>query len=261
MKQRIITGLIFGFVVIALLLLNDTSRLCFCILASFLVFFEYSRITKFKVLDYIFCLILLIGVTILIYTIPIGVSISLAIAFVINSLLILNLKTGSNAIHKKTRFITASIYIVVPFVLVYALNWYSDKKALFLAAIFLTWVADSGAYFVGSRIGINKIAPTISPGKSWEGFLGAGMLSLIFIYIFGSLIGYYTLSQWFLFAIIVWAFGLLGDLVASQVKRMTGVKDSGSLLPGHGGFYDRFDAFIFVLPFVMVFDYLINIWL
>ena len=116
----------------------------------------------------------------------------------------------------------------------------------------LIWVSDSSAYFVGSRIGRRKLFPSISPKKTWEGFYGAGMCTLIGAYVIASITQVNSLNFWILFALIIWVLGSLGDLIASHVKRIHGVKDSGSILPGHGGFFDRFDAFIYVLPFILL---------
>lgn len=128
---------------------------------------------------------------------------------------------------------------------------------MLIAIMILIWVSDSCAYFVGSRVGKRKLFPSISPKKTWEGFYGAGMCVLIAAYIIGSVANNHEMSYWVMFAIIIWVLGSLGDLIASHVKRIHSVKDSGTILPGHGGFFDRFDAFIFVLPFICL---LILIW-
>lgn len=122
----------------------------------------------------------------------------------------------------------------------------------------LIWVSDSSAYFVGSQIGKRKFFPSISPKKTWEGFYGSGMCVFIFAYVFSSVTQFQNLRFWMLLALVIWILGALGDLVASHVKRLHKIKDSGSLLPGHGGFYDRFDAFIFVLPFVLFLHELVH---
>ena len=121
---------------------------------------------------------------------------------------------------------------------------------MMLKVIILIWLCDSGAYLVGSRIGKTKLFPTISPNKTIEGSLGAGVITIlggmIIAHYFGG--GHYI--YWLLLSIVVWIFGTYGDLVQSSLKRELGIKDTGSLMPGHGGFLDRFDSFIFVWPFI-----------
>lgn len=117
-----------------------------------------------------------------------------------------------------------------------------------LLPIILLWVNDIFAYLIGSTWGKNKIAPDISPGKSWEGTLGAGLLtvcvSLGSHFVWPGVPFLYALLSGLLIPYV----GLLGDLFESRLKRRAGVKDSGNLLPGHGGVLDRYDSFIFVLP-------------
>lgn len=111
-----------------------------------------------------------------------------------------------------------------------------------------TWANNSFAYLVGSAIGKNKLFPTISPKKSWEGFIGGTLATLLIAYIFS----FYSNIDIFLALVIGLSIPVLatvGDLVQSYFKRKANVKDSGSLLPGHGGFYDRMDSVIFSAPF------------
>ncbi len=122
---------------------------------------------------------------------------------------------------------------------------------LTLFIMVLVWVADTGAYFVGKPWGKTKIAPQISPGKSLEGLLGGlGMVSLLALacgkYIWKLTVP--ALVLWLAITVVAALFSVLGDLVESRAKRIAGVKDSGSLLPGHGGVLDRIDAFTAAAP-------------
>ncbi|WP_285766622.1 phosphatidate cytidylyltransferase [Peribacillus sp. SI8-4] len=118
-----------------------------------------------------------------------------------------------------------------------------------LLTLFTIWATDSGAYFIGKAIGKRKLWPEISPNKTVEGFVGGVFSAMIvggLFYAFSSL--EYTLFQLLLISLIIGVFGQLGDLVQSAYKRHYGVKDSGKLLPGHGGILDRLDSLIFILP-------------
>jgi phosphatidate cytidylyltransferase len=130
----------------------------------------------------------------------------------------------------------------------------STSPWLLLGVMFVVWLADTAAYFSGRKFGKHKLAPSISPGKTWEGVFGA----VVFVTIYVSVIGWSTglIKSYPMFAgiiVISWfwvALSVMGDLFESAIKRQAGVKDSGTLLPGHGGLLDRIDALTSTLPFV-----------
>ncbi len=123
---------------------------------------------------------------------------------------------------------------------------------LLLGIMVLVWVADTTAYFVGRKFGKNKLAPRISPGKTWEGVIGALIGASAYVVLVWSFSGYhkyYAFIPNILLASWCWVgLAILGDLFESAVKRQAGVKDSGALLPGHGGLLDRIDALTSTLP-------------
>lgn len=142
-------------------------------------------------------------------------------------------------------------YIGIPFALLDFIAFSGDHfyvKTIF-GLLLLTWSNDTIAYLVGSQIGKTPLFPRISPKKTWEGTMGGAVGTLIIAYILSVYIKELHLVNWLVLAIIIIIFGSLGDLVESMLKRSHKIKDSGSLLPGHGGFLDRFDGFIFMLPF------------
>jgi phosphatidate cytidylyltransferase len=147
------------------------------------------------------------------------------------------------------------LYIGLPFSL---LAWMGFQDGVFntriiLGMLILSWANDTGAYLVGSAIGKNKLLPRISPKKTWEGSLAAIPATIGIGAILSIFYQELDLTGWLLLALIVSVFGQLGDLSESMLKRKMGVKDSGNLLPGHGGVLDRFDAFLFMLPFAAAF--------
>ena len=126
-------------------------------------------------------------------------------------------------------------------------------QPIFLISIFgFIWISDSAAYLVGSQIGKTKLFESVSPNKTWEGSLGAGFFTLLLGLALYYSVGMFTLPTYLLLAISVWVFGTYGDLVESSIKREYLIKDSGAFMPGHGGFLDRFDSFIFVIPIVLL---------
>ena len=126
-----------------------------------------------------------------------------------------------------------------------------------LALFIFIWASDSGAYCVGSLIGKNKLFPRISPNKSWEGSIGGAVVSIISALIIAHYYPIYSYIEWVGFAIVATVFGTWGDLIESLIKRQLNIKDSGNILPGHGGFLDRFDSTIMAVPAVVLYLYCI----
>ena len=119
-----------------------------------------------------------------------------------------------------------------------------------LFALFIVWIADSGAYFVGVRFGKHKLAPRISPGKSWEGFAGGLVATLLLALVASGLLGvaWRDLSLLLLLTAVTALVSVAGDLFESLLKRHAGAKDSSQLIPGHGGVLDRMDSLLAALP-------------
>ena len=147
--------------------------------------------------------------------------------------------------------ILGMVYIGIPFALLDFIAFDANQfyTNTILGLLILTWSNDTGAYVVGSLIGKTKLFPSISPKKTWEGSIGGVAFTILIATLMSFFFEECTMTQWIVLAIIVVIFGSIGDLVESMLKRSYSVKDSGTLLPGHGGFLDRFDAFIFLLPF------------
>lgn len=147
------------------------------------------------------------------------------------------------------------IYVAVPFTLVNELVIEEGhyKPYLMMGVLLILWVNDSGAYFAGSLMGKRKLFERISPKKTWEGLIGGAVFSVLAAFIYGQ---YYTqleLWKWLGIAVIIVITGTLGDLVESLFKRSIAIKDSGSIIPGHGGFLDRFDGLLLSMPFILTF--------
>lgn len=121
-----------------------------------------------------------------------------------------------------------------------------------LAFIFIIWANDIGAYLTGMAIGKHKMFPRVSPKKTWEGFIG-GVIAAVGI---GALCGWLIrpgIPFWMGLGLVASVFGVLGDLVESLIKRSIGIKDSGAIMPGHGGWLDRFDSLLIATPFVFIY--------
>ncbi len=127
----------------------------------------------------------------------------------------------------------------------------AESLWMMLYALLIVWVTDSGAYLIGRKIGKNKLAPHISPNKTWEGSIGGSLSTVVIVgtYLYFAQAAFpYSFSTMLLWTLVFSVGGQLGDLIESAFKRHYGVKDSGKILPGHGGILDRFDSLLFVLP-------------
>lgn len=140
------------------------------------------------------------------------------------------------------------MWVVLPLCILFLL-WIPQQPILVLAFLILIWMSDTAAYVFGSLFGKHKLAPNISPGKTWEGFLCSCVFT-VGLAVGLSYIPYFQqagleLWQWILLSLIIQIFGLMGDLIESLFKRKAGVKDSGKIIPGHGGVLDRVDSILF----------------
>jgi len=156
-----------------------------------------------------------------------------------------------------TSLITGYIYIALPFGLMNSL-FYSGaideaQSGILIGMFVLIWTSDVFAYLSGSMLGKHKLMERVSPKKTWEGSIGGLIFALIAAYILSLFVPQLSLVEWILLSIVVVISGTLGDLVESLLKRNAGVKDSGTIFPGHGGVLDRFDAVIFATPMVFVY--------
>jgi phosphatidate cytidylyltransferase len=133
---------------------------------------------------------------------------------------------------------------------------YSFRPWVLIGMIMTLWANDSWAYLWGSWLGKNKLFPSISPGKTWEGFIGGFISCLLWAWLMSVFIKDISLIDWLVIASILSIIGTMGDLVESKLKRSLNIKDSGHILPGHGGILDRFDALIMSVPFILVYLYM-----
>ena len=129
---------------------------------------------------------------------------------------------------------------------------------ILLGFFFLHWINDTGAYLVGVPFGKHKLFKRISPKKSWEGLVGGVVFSLVAAVLLSKYFLTLSLVSWLIIAVIVVTFGTLGDLIESLLKRYLGLKDSGTFLPGHGGFLDRYDGVLFSTPIVFTYLQLVS---
>jgi phosphatidate cytidylyltransferase len=145
------------------------------------------------------------------------------------------------------------VYLAVPFFIFYLLSFEACEQyepRIILGYLFLLWASDTGAYFAGRSLGKRKLFERHSPKKTWEGSIGGTLLALLVAFILSHYFTFFTLTDWMAIAVIIVVTGTWGDLIESMFKRSLHIKDSGQLLPGHGGVLDRFDGLFISVPFV-----------
>lgn len=147
------------------------------------------------------------------------------------------------------------LYIAVPFSLLNVVAFYPGVYTyeLILGALLILWANDTGAYFAGVRYGRRKLFERVSPKKSWEGSIGGLILALAMAYGIYATTNVLEPWKWLVIGLIIVVGGTYGDLVESLFKRSIEIKDSGRLIPGHGGFLDRFDGLLLAAPFITTF--------
>lgn len=150
-----------------------------------------------------------------------------------------------------TSWIVTIFYPIAPFIMLIILNDNTKYRFLVFLIFLLTFAQDVGAYFVGKYFGKHRLCPTISPKKTWEGFFGgvATVFLVLFILVYSNHCKH-TLRPIFFFSIVLASVATIGDLFESWLKRRARIKDSGTLLPGHGGLLDRFDSILAVTVLV-----------
>ena len=176
--------------------------------------------------------------------------------FLIRDILVLN----KTSLFKSKRYFCIIFYIISGFVFLSLIPFTNKvfEPKIILGIFILVWTNDTFAYLVGKGVGKRKLMEKISPKKTIEGFFGGMAGALLASFIFFKFTSIYNLIFWLFLALLVSVLGTIGDLIQSKFKRLAGVKDSGNIMPGHGGVYDRLDSIVFASPFIYLFIIIIN---
>ena len=173
-----------------------------------------------------------------------------------------------NPVHNWAYAMMSQIYIALPFALLNVLAYHTSSDGsiseynpiLPLSIFIFNWVNDTGAYCTGMLFGKHRLFERISPKKSWEGSFGGGVFSIIAAIAMAHFFPFMSTATWIGLGLTVVIFGTWGDLTESLLKRTLGIKDSGNILPGHGGMLDRFDSTILAVPAAVVYLYIISLF-
>ncbi len=264
--KRGITGSFVGFILIVGSLLNSLTFLITFLTVIILGMYEFYKLGKNQdiVLPKYFGIF--IGMTLFICNylfsrnlVPIQIFIILIP--LLSSLFIVELyRSNERPFINISQAVFGIIYFAFPFSL---FNYFVHSTDLnnnvifnpevLLGFFFITWASDTGAYIIGSTIGKRKLFERVSPKKTWEGSLGGGIFSILVALILSNFYQDINLFDWIIISIITVVMGTYGDLLESAYKRSLGVKDSGRILPGHGGILDRFDSMLLAAPIVFLY--------
>ena len=236
----------------------------FLVVFSFIAFvahWEYAELNKLHrtrplrvILDALASIFMInaTGLTSLLLKPSLGIFILYLLFILVRSLY----SNRSEQLAEISKIIFGHIYITLPITLATLLK--DCYPSILLTAVIAIWANDTGAYIVGSKIGKNRLFPSLSPKKSWEGFFGGMLFSVIsttLLAYFLDVFMFDVITRGIILGIVISIFATWGDLFESMLKRNAGVKDSGSLIPGHGGILDRIDSMLFVIPITTLLVY------
>ncbi|MDX9770410.1 MAG: phosphatidate cytidylyltransferase [Tenuifilaceae bacterium] len=263
--KRTISGALFIVLIIGGIILGRFSFFIVFFVLMELTLLEFFRITfKARVKpQYLYGMVLGGLIFIMNHLFAIGMLghyIFLGIIPLILSIFLIELyRNHQKPIHNIAFTLLGIIYVAIPFSLLnyFALSYSSYhigyKTHILLGYFIMLWANDSGAYVVGLSIGKNRLFPRISPKKSWEGLVGGLFFTVLASWILSLVFIELSFFHWAVIGLITATTGIFGDLVESMFKRSVGVKDSGKIMPGHGGLLDRFDCVLISAPIVFVY--------
>lgn len=261
--QRTLSGIIYLAIVIGALFLGEYSFGALFLVISILSLIEFYNINGYS--EYDFTAVTGISAGALVFTLSflcasgiIAIEYLWLLIMVPVGFLISGLYLNNEPLKGIQSLFFGFLYITLPLsatnLLVFPevnAGYYTHR--IFLGLLTLVWINDTGAYVTGMLFGKHRLFPRISPKKSWEGFAGGTVFTLTAAFFMTRLMGILNQDEWLMLAAIVCIFGVFGDLVESLIKRNAYVKDSGTLIPGHGGVLDRFDSLLFVVPAAVVY--------
>ena len=261
LKIRSITAIFFVIITIGLITISQWGLIIFLSIVAFCCQYEWGSMIWKKQNAWLRITLSIVSAISVIVITYFGLNtffyVTLGLMF-----LLLMLTIWNHLLIKEVFFIISGglVYIIIPLSLAYYVG--QDQNAydyrLILFPLFLIWANDVFAYLVGSLIGKTKMIPRISPNKTWEGTIGGILICCLLSICLGSLVLDHSFITSAAFGVGVGIISTLGDLFESALKREFGIKDSGSWLPGHGGFLDRFDSFLFVMPYAWLFWQILN---
>lgn len=263
LATRTITGLLFTLTLIAGMLFHELSFAALFLVIEVLALLEFYRILRRCGANSQRIYGSLVGAFVFIsgflwYYLNVGALLALLIFPLFIFIFVWELyRNKKRPIINIASTVLGIIYITLPLTLLNHIAFFSGEYQgkLILGLFILMWASDTGAYVFGVLFGRNRLFERISPKKSWEGFFGGLFTSVLGAYLLSRFYGVFVNEEWYVIAVLLVVFGTLGDLVESMFKRSVNLKDSGKILPGHGGILDRFDSILLAIPVIFTYLY------
>jgi len=266
--QRTITGLVFASLVIGSILWNPYLQTVVFSVFMVLGLMEYYRLFKGQkeiqvsseigIFIGLFIFTLLVGISLKILPV---ISITFIVPLLFTLILVELWKKHEHPISNIALMVFGILYVVIPFYLTIDLNLRNTFYLPTVVGMFLLiWTNDTFAYVCGRLFGKHKLFERISPNKTWEGTTGGIVFTLLLGFIIGKYINEGNTFFWIISAVIIAPGSIFGDLLESLFKRSLNIKDTGTILPGHGGILDRFDAALFSIPFFYCWNMVYYYW-
>lgn len=271
--QRTITGVLFVAILIGSILFSHLSFGLLFIIVSGLTIREFGQlVNKTEGVEINKTITMLGGAYLFLAIMGFSIDVSDSKIFIPYLLLIMYLMISELYLKKENPVLNwaystlSQLYIGLPFAMLNILAFHNDVQTggvsynpiLPLSLFVFLWLNDTGAYCVGSLFGKHRLFERISPKKSWEGSFGGAAVAIAASFIFAHYFPFLSIFEWVGFSIVIVVFGTWGDLTESLLKRRLGIKDSGTILPGHGGLLDRFDSALMAIPAAVVYLYAIT---
>jgi len=260
--RRIFSGIVYILIFISAILVSKESYITVVTIFGFLCIWEFSRMIQLKnYAAYIFFVIVLFLMLKIQHTNSsnnIAILIVLAITIASSVFLVYQLfaKKEINFSNERSKLGISIRYVIFSMCFLIILPLYKGNfhPYLMISILSIIWINDSFAFLIGKNFGKNKLFPTVSPKKTVEGFFGGLVFSLLGALLISKYnVVNFSMTNWLIIGLIVASFGTIGDLVESKFKRQAKIKDSGNIMPGHGGILDRLDSLLFVAPFVYLY--------
>ncbi len=260
LMRRSLSGVVFVIIVAAAIMLGQKVFAFFMLFLSLIGLWEYTNLrpaTFGNISDKISILIngFILGSILILIQLRLLEFKYLSLAMVIFLFITIKtlLRNPDEALKKIAEIILGLAYVVVPFMLMvgfHQIDTPTKLPELLIGFFIILWFNDVFAYLVGSLIGRTKLYEQVSPKKTWEGTIGGTLLSMLSAYFLSTIFLSINLTNWLAIGLLISTFATLGDLTESMFKRQANVKDSGNIMPGHGGVLDRFDGLLLAAPVI-----------
>lgn len=256
LSRRIFSGFVYVLIFLLAILFSKESYLILTSLFGLVCIWEFCKLIKLKgVIGYAFFCLTLFLILKRVESYAVSIILGITIISSLHLVYFLFAKKEITFLTDRSKFGLLTRYLIFSMIFLILLPIYKGNYIpnFMICVLMMIWVNDSFAFLVGKNIGRRKLFVSVSPKKTQEGFIGGLVFTLLSSYIISKFNNDFTVTNWLIIALIVSVMGTFGDLVESKFKRQANIKDSGTIMPGHGGMLDRLDSLLFAAPFVYLY--------